>query len=189
MGHARNASSGDNGSSRWRARDRALATPGVAIPGSGGGRWWRKEGTGSNRAGLLRGKTPWENKKAAKRTDDQHNVNNAARDQQVAERVADMLDEQFDPDHQFVDRVNEAGMDSLVDMPPGVTFNGQPASDFSDEPDYWCEDNFTSRLAQEMAENARLRDHIRDIEASLAHAHATIDRKNEVIDDLLELRR
>lgn len=170
MGHARNASSGDKHNSWHRAWTRSRQERGVPVAGVTRRRW-HKEGTGSNRSGLLTGNVPWENKKGAKRSDTQSNVANAARQQAVAEQTADALDDQDIWDHPFRVSAEEAGLDSLADMPPGVTFNGEPAEHYAYSDDYWeheYQDNFTSRLAQEMAENARLREEITALRIQVA---------------------
>lgn len=197
MGMARKAGAGGgNWLNRWRQRVYPQEK-GIPVPGTGVSHY-HKQGTGSNKAGLLTGQVPWESHKGAKRHDGQRNVNNTARDQAVAEQLADHLDAEFDPDYEGAPFYGEypsrhtaeyAGLDSLADLPPGVTFNGQSAEHYAydDDPGYrWADDtttydwpsdssyamheDFTSRLAIEMAENARLRAEVSRLQGELQEA-------------------
>lgn len=83
---------------------------------------------------------PWESANGQKRHDRQHNANNAARQQVLAEQTADALDDGYVIPYSGRDFVEEAGEDSIYngEFGPGVLFNGQPAPyyDTYDEENY-----------------------------------------------------
>lgn len=139
MGRARNHGAG-RGRSWWSLR--ADTPKGAPVPRVST-RHWRKTGTGTNKAGLLTGKVPWQDKWEAKAEDADRNVNNAARRQAIAEQTSDALDQSDDNaaqlDHEDWDRDDfgspeDEGMDSLYsgDIAPGILFNGEPVETYED---------------------------------------------------------
>lgn len=134
MGHARNASAGDNKRS-WR--DLFPTKRGEPVPFTGKRLRRQHRGrTGSNKSGTLHGTIPYASANENKRYDSQHNVNNSARQQVIAAEVAGLLDsDSLDPD--FYDPWEDAGLEAWYDgdIGPNILLNGEsPDLDYDD----WC---------------------------------------------------
>lgn len=137
MGKARNNGAGDHGRSWWSMR--SITPKGEPVPGVSSHRRWHKTGTGSNKAGLLTGKVPWENKTEAKRNDAQNGVNNTARRQAVEEGTAEVYEDEYSLPVVLLPEPSrhEVGYDwDPSDLGEGVTYNGMTAAEFDPEPDY-----------------------------------------------------
>lgn len=159
MAKARNFGAADNGRSRRKAALKANESKGVPIPGTGVNRWnWRGKSQHKNRAGAIKSHLTWSEDPIHDAQD--RNLNNAARHEAIDEQIGDLVEvpEEWDLHLQELDE-ESAGMYTVYSggLAPDILFNGLAYSDdtFGDwgpnEPDY------TSRLAIEMVENARLR--------------------------------
>lgn len=180
MGKARN-----NGAGSWMTRWRGRKHPqvkGVPVPGTGVHRW-HKEGTGSNKAGLLTGSIPWESGKGNKMHDAERNINNAARQQAITEQTADALDQSYDNarrdydefmDYPSYGSVEEAGINAIYsgEFGPGVLVNGKSAEYYEDHPET-AEIEKDAELIVLRAENEQLKTWVAYLEARYGHGVST----------------
>lgn len=114
---------------RKAARIKANETKGVPIPGTGVSHY-HKHSSGSNKSRSLNKLNGEWSPEGRKEEDALRGINNHARQQNIAEQVAEIFEEEFAPFSEY--RPEDNWEDELVYI-PHVTLNGRAMADFDDD--------------------------------------------------------